>query len=234
MLGSSIEGSLLYASFPSTIRFVTEKADYLTVRQKEILEFIEQFIEREGIAPTHREICERFGYSSYGTVYKHLRLLAEKGYLQRDWNQKRGLWLLKPPPGRKPKSTGTAQRELPFYGLIAAGRPIEAVSGTERLSVPEHLLGGRTGTHYVLRVVGDSMIDEGIHDGDLVIVQSREDADAGEMVVALVGNDATLKRFFPEGPSVRLQPANRHMKPLVFPAADVKIQGIVVGLMRRF
>ena len=211
-----------------------ENPDYLTGRQLEILEFIDQFIEREGIAPTHREICDRFGYRSYGTVYKHLKLLAAKGYLRRDWNQKRGLWLVKPPPTKKPKTTGSAQRELPFYGLIAAGRPIEAVSGTERLSVPEHLLGGRTGTHYVLRVVGDSMVDEGIHDGDLVVVQSRDDADSGEMVVALVGNEATLKRFFPEGPTVRLQPANRNMKPLFYPAPEVKIQGIVVGLMRRF
>jgi repressor LexA len=212
------------------------KADYLTERQKEILEFIEEFRDQEGIAPTHREICERFGYSSYGTVYKHLKLLAQKGFLWRDWNQKRGLQLLKGAPGRKAARApaGSGVREMPFLGLIAAGRPIEALSGSERLGVPEHLLGRRLGPHYVLRVVGDSMIEEGIHDGDLVVVQSREEAEPGEMVVALVGNDATLKRFYPEGRKVRLQPANPHMKPILVPAADVRVQGIVVGLMRRF
>lgn len=213
---------------------MARKPDYLTERQKEILEYIEQFREQQGIAPTHREICERFGYSSYGTVYKHLRLLAEKGFLWRDWNQKRGLQLLKPAPGKKVKSEGRSLKDLPFFGRIAAGRPIEAVAGNERISVPEHLLGGRLGAHYVLRVVGDSMIDEGIHDGDFVVVQSREKAEAGEMVVALVGNEATLKRFFPEGQKVRLQPANPAMKPLFVPANDVRVQGIVVGLMRRF
>jgi len=215
---------------------MVRKADYLTQRQKEILEFIEDFHEREGIAPTHREICDRFGYSSYGTVYKHLKLLAEKGYLWRDWNQKRGLKLLKPIPGRRGSGDGPGGfKELPFFGLIAAGKPIEALSGSDRLSVPEHLLGGRrSGSHYVLRVKGDSMIDEGIHDGDFVVVQSREAADAGEMVVALVGEEATLKRFFPEGERVRLQPANPHMQPFFVPAADVRVQGVVVGLMRRF
>jgi repressor LexA len=212
------------------------KTDYLTERQKEILEFVEEFREQEGIAPTHREICEHFGYSSYGTVYKHLKLLAQKGYLWRDWNQKRGLQLLKAAPGRRAArgAAGAALRELPFYGLIAAGRPIEAVSGSERLAVPEHILGRRIGPHYVLRVVGDSMIEEGIHDGDLVVVQSREEAEPGEMVVALVGSEATLKRIYPEGRRVRLQPANPRMKPIFVPAGDVRVQGIVVGLMRRF
>jgi repressor LexA len=213
---------------------MARKADYLTERQKEILEYIEQFREQQGIAPTHREICERFGYSSYGTVYKHLRLLAEKGFLWRDWNQKRGLQLLKPAPGKKPKTESRTLKELPFYGRIAAGRPIEAVTSNERIAVPEHLLGGKLGTHYVLRVVGDSMIEEGIHDGDFVVVQSREKAEAGEMVVALVGSEATLKRFYPEGKEVRLQPANHTMKPILVPANDVRVQGIVVGLMRRF
>lgn len=214
---------------------MAERADYLTERQKEILDFIEEFQQREGIAPTHREICEQFGYSSYGTVYKHLKLLAEKGFLWRDWNQKRGLKLLRPAPGKRPRREGEAVRELPFYGLIAAGRPIEAVSGNERLAVPEHLLGRRRGRHYVLRVAGDSMIDEGIHDGDLVVVQAREKAESGEMVVALVGGEeATLKRFFPEGKRVRLQPANPNMEPFWVPASELTVQGIVVGLMRRF
>ena len=205
---------------------------YLTERQRDILEFIQQFQRERGIAPTHREICERFGYSSYGTVYKHLKLLQQKGFLRKDWNQKRGIELLRPVPGGG--DALEAAVELPFYGRIAAGLPIEAVTGDETLHVPQHLLGRRRGEHYVLEVVGESMIDEGIHEGDLVIVLQRELAEPGDMVVALVGHEATLKRFYPEGDTVRLQPANPHMQPIRVPARDVRVQGIVVGLMRRF
>jgi repressor LexA len=204
---------------------------YLTERQKEILEFIQEYRRDKGIAPTHREICEKFGFSSYGTAYKHLKLLQEKGFLRRDWNQKRGIELLRAIPGGE---GGTVEKELPYYGRIAAGRPIEALAGSERVAVPGHLMSGRPGDHYVLRVVGDSMIEEGIHDGDFVIVLRRDAAEPGEMVVALVGDDATLKRFFPEGKMVRLQPAHPTMEPIIVPATNVRVQGVVVGLMRKF
>lgn len=203
---------------------------YLTERQKEILEFIQDYRKERGIAPTHREICEKFGFSSYGTAYKHLKLLQEKGFLRRDWNQKRGIELLRAIPGGE----GTAEKDLPFFGRIAAGRPIEAVSGHERVAVPGHLMSGRPGDHYVLRVVGDSMINEGIHDGDYVIVLRRDAAEPGEMVVALIGDDATLKRFYPEGKMVRLQPAHPTMDPIWVPASNLRVQGVVVGLMRKF
>ncbi|MGH9362328.1 MAG: transcriptional repressor LexA [Thermoanaerobaculia bacterium] len=210
---------------------MSAKPAYLTERQREILEYIQEFLRTQGIAPTHREICERFGFSSYGTVYKHLRLLQDKGYLRRDWNQKRGMELIRAIPGG---GSTASQVELPFFGRIAAGRPIEAVAGNERLAVPTHLLSTRAGDHYVLRVVGDSMIEEGIQDGDYVVVLRRERAEPGEMVVALVGDDATLKRFFPEGETVRLQPANPAMQAIRVPARDLRVQGIVVGLMRKF
>jgi repressor LexA len=203
---------------------------YLTERQKEILEFIQEYRRERGIAPTHREICEKFGFSSYGTAYKHLKLLQEKGFLRRDWNQKRGIELLRAIPGGE----GTTEKELAFHGYIAAGRPIEAVSSQDRVAVPGHLLSGRPGDHYVLRVVGDSMIEEGIHDGDFVIVLRRDAAEPGEMVVALIGDDATLKRFYPEGKMVRLQPAHPTMEPIYVPAGNVRVQGVVVGLMRKF
>lgn len=207
------------------------KKDYLTKRQKEILDFIHGFREERGYSPTHLEIRHKFGYSSYGTVYKHLKLLEDKGYLTREPNQKRGVMLVEE---HLPK-TGRLEVELPFFGQIAAGRPIEALPGDESLGVPSHLMGGRRDAeHYVLRVAGDSMIDEGIFDGDYVVVQLREEATAGEMVVALIGDDATLKQFYPEGKKVRLQPANPSMPPIYVPADQVKIQGIVVGLMRKF
>jgi repressor LexA len=211
-----------------------KKPSYLTERQKAILEFLEEYQERKGLAPTLREICENFGFSSYGTAYKHLRLLGEKGFLRRDWNQKRGLEILKSSPTRPaPSSDGDG---LPFLGRIAAGRPIEAITQTERVDVPAHLLAGRGGNadHYVLQVVGDSMIGEGIFDGDWVVVERRERADVGEVVVALVGEEATVKRFYPEGETIRLQPSNPSMQPIRVPARDVRVQGVIVGLMRRF
>jgi repressor LexA len=164
---------------------MARKPVYLTERQRDILEYIQQFQRERGIAPTHREICERFGYSSYGTVYKHLKLLQQKGFLRKDWNQKRGIELLRPVPGGADAVESSV--ELPYFGRIAAGMPLEAVSGDETLNVPHHLLGRRRGEHYVLEVVGESMIDEGIHEGDLVIVLQRELAEPGDMVVALIG-----------------------------------------------
>src|SRR5687768_14653956 len=143
----------------------------LTERQKAILDFFAEFHRRHGYPPTHREIRDRFGYTSYGTVHKHLRLLREKGYLAGEQHQKRGL--------RLAPSEETVAPELPFLGRIAAGRPIEAIAGQDRLAVPPSLLHGPIDDHYVLRVVGDSMIEEGIHDGDLVVVRRRDQATPG-------------------------------------------------------
>ena len=219
---------------------------FLTRRQKAILDFISDFHQREGVMPTHREICEQFGYSSYGTVHKHLRLLREKGYLRRHWNQKRGLELVADPANAATGSSASggsggeltegaqALVDLPFLGQIAAGRPIEALPGDEVLPVPRHLMGRNGHRHYVLKVQGQSMIEEGIHDGDYVIVQQQEHADSGEMVVALIDGEATLKRFYPEGPRVRLQPANANMEPIWVPADRLRLQGVVIGLMRRY
>ncbi|MEM7050737.1 MAG: transcriptional repressor LexA [Acidobacteriota bacterium] len=207
---------------------MAERPNYLTERQKEILDFILEFQRDRGVSPTHREICEHFGYSSYGTVYKHLKLLQEKGFLRREWNQKRGIEVVD-----RQTEEGSGD-DLPFFGRIAAGQPIEALPGDERIGVPGHLIGARRSDHYVLEVVGDSMIDEGIHEGDLVVVQRQEVARPGEMVVALVGSDATLKRFHPEGDQVRLQPANKNMEPIYVSARELRIQGVAVGLMRRF
>jgi repressor LexA len=204
-------------------------ARFLTARQRQILDFIRDFQRREGISPTHREIRDRFGYSSYGTVHKHLKLLEEKGYLTRHWNQKRGVELTGPAA-----ESAASARHVPYFGRIAAGRPIEAIAGDEQVTVPEQLLASGPGRHYVLKVVGDSMIDEGVHDGDFVVVQEQSLAQPGQMVVALLGDDVTLKRYFPEGKKVRLQPANPRMEPIFVPARELRLQGIVVGLMRRF
>lgn len=199
---------------------------YLTERQRDILEFIRDFQKKKGVAPTHREICDHFGFSSYGTVYKHLSLLQKKGLIRKDWNQKRGVEIV------EEKETSPEIRELPFLGYIAAGQPLDVVASNETITVPQVLTS--RGENYVLKVRGDSMIDDGIHDGDFVIITKRELAENGQMVVANVRGEVTLKRFYREGGRVRLQPANERMTPIMVKADEVMIQGIVVGLMRRF
>ncbi len=204
---------------------------YLTERQRDILSFIREFQKQRGVAPTHREICDHFGFSSYGTVYKHLSLLEKKGLIRRDWNQKRGVELVEQEAPARPPATSTA-RELPLFGYIAAGRPLDVDVSDETITVPEHLT--TRGENYVLKVRGDSMVDDGILDGDLVIIARRERADNGEMVVANVNGEVTLKRIYTEGVRVRLQPANSLMSPIYAAARAVAVQGVVVGLMRRF
>lgn len=204
---------------------------YLTERQRDILNFIMEFQKDHGVAPTHREICDHFGFSSYGTVYKHLSLLQKKGLIRRDWNQKRGVEVVeKEVPSARNEREST--RELPLFGYIAAGRPLDVETSNETIAVPEHLTS--RGENYVLKVRGDSMVDDGILDGDLVIIARRERADNGEMVVANVNGEVTLKRLYKEGDRVRLQPANSMMSPIFAAARDVAVQGVVVGLMRRF
>jgi repressor LexA len=202
---------------------------YLTERQRDILAFIKEYQKSRGIAPTHREICEQFGFSSYGTVYKHLSLLQKKGLIRRDWNQKRGVELVENDASPVPEQTTLA---LPFLGYIAAGQPLDVVQSNETIHVPLELTS--RGENYVLKVRGESMIEDGIHDGDFVIIEQRPTAENGEMVVASVAGDVTLKRFYKEGRRIRLQPANSSMAPIYARAEDVRVQGIVVGLMRRF
>ncbi|HXG57487.1 MAG TPA: transcriptional repressor LexA [Thermoanaerobaculia bacterium] len=203
---------------------------YLTERQRDILNFIRDFQRERGVAPTHREICDRFGFSSFGTVYKHLSLLEKKGLIRRDWNQKRGVELVDGASGSPATAGGV--RELPLFGYIAAGRPLDVEPSNETITVPEHLT--TRGENYVLKVRGDSMIEDGILDGDLVIIAPREDAHNGEMVVANVAGEVTLKRFYRERERIRLQPANSMMSPIYVSKGDVAVQGVVVGLMRRF
>jgi repressor LexA len=211
---------------------------YVTERQRDILNFIRTFQKERGVAPTHREICDHFGFSSYGTVYKHLSLLEKKGLIRRDWNQKRGVEVVDFEEEAKEKRAGSRRderssvRELPLFGYIAAGRPLDVDVSSEMISVPEHLT--TRGENYVLKVRGDSMMDDGILDGDLVIIARKQVADNGEMVVANVNGEVTLKRLYREGERVRLQPANSMMSPIYAAARDVAVQGVVVGLMRRF
>jgi repressor LexA len=199
---------------------------YLTRRQKEILDFLRRHIDRRGYAPTIEEIGDHFGLRSLATVHKHLANLQEKGLIRRQTYRSRALELVR---------TNVSLRaiELPLLGRVAAGVPIEAVQAAETILVPEDLV-GRQET-YVLQVKGDSMIEEQIRDGDFVIVENRTEARDGEMVIALLdGENVTLKKLFREGDQVRLQPANPRVKPLIVDAGKVRIQGVVIGVLRKY
>ena len=198
----------------------------LTKRQREILDFLSEFIEQNNYAPSLEEVGRRFGLSSLATVHKHLTNLQEKGFIKRAWNRSRSVELL-------PTRVGTRAVDLPLLGNVAAGVPIEAVVSTETVAVPENLVGKRD--TYALRVRGDSMIDDQIRDADVVIVEDRKTADNGEMVIALLrGTEVTLKKFYRDKGRIRLQPANERIQPLLLDADLVQIQGVVVGLMRRY
>jgi repressor LexA len=200
----------------------------VTRRQREILDFIAGHLDAKGYAPSFEEIARQFGFHSLATVHEHLTNLERKGYIRRAHNESRAIEII-PPKGQ------TGATELPLLGLVAAGEPIEAISGNDTIAVPDELL-PRRGRSYVLKVRGDSMIDEHIKDGDFVVVQERNQADSGQTVVALVhGDSATVKRFYREpGGWIRLQPANPTMQPLRVNERDVIVQGVVVGVIRKY
>ena len=200
---------------------------YLTEKQRDVLEFIRLKLDAAGVAPTLQEIAAEFGFRSTASAQKHVGLLEKKGFIRREKHQKRGLVL-----------TATSHRRegddrVPLLGVVAAGSPIESIADPEPFAVPRGLL--RSGDHYVLQVRGDSMIDEGIRDGDFVVVQSTPDATDGDVVVALLDDEVTLKRLYREdGRTYRLQPANLDLPPIFVPADRLKVQGVVVGLVRRY
>ncbi len=200
----------------------------LTKRQGEILRYIEGFLRFRGYAPSLYEIAEEFEYRSVATVHEHIANLQEKGYIRKEASRSRSIELVE-------RDFRVSATVLPLLGNVAAGVPIEAISDSEQVAVPEDMIAGSPAEHYVLRVQGDSMIDEQIRDGDHVIVQSRQTANNGEMVIALVdGESATMKKFYMEGARVRLQPANANLQPLLYDTARVTIQGVVVGVIRRY
>lgn len=200
----------------------------LTKRQKQILDYLESYIRTNGYAPSFEEIAEHFTFHSLATVHEHLTNLERKGYIARAHNESRSIEIV-PARGR------TGATELPLLGQVAAGEPIEAINSNETISVPDDLI-PRRGNSYVLRVRGDSMVGEHIQDGDYVVVHSRNTAAEGEMVIALVqGNSATVKRLFREpGGWMRLEPANEAVPPIRVHEDDLLVQGVVVGVMRKY
>lgn len=196
----------------------------LTKKQKAILDYVQHYISSQGYAPTLREIGQHFGLNSVATVHKHLKTLEEKGMLRREEGRARCVEINE--PGRGPQAS-----EVPMLGLVAAGSPIEALEQPESITLPEDMLGANE--TFVLTVKGDSMIEDHIMDGDHIIVERRASAQNGEIVVALIDNEATVKRFYKEAGRVRLQPANAALQPIYVEAGDLRIQGVVIGILRK-
>ncbi len=199
----------------------------LTKRQREILHYLSAYSDEYGYAPSFEEIAKQFNYNSLATVHEHLTNLERKSYIKRNYNESRGIEIL-------PSNEFARSMQLPILGAVAAGMPIEAIDQHEMVSVPESFL-RHGGNHYVLNVRGNSMIDEHICDGDLVVVSERQTAHAGDTVIALIdGTSATVKKYYRERDGrIRLQPANAAMDPIYVHENDLAIQGIVVGVMRR-
>jgi len=198
----------------------------LTKRQKQILDYLRDFIEKNGYAPSLIEISKHFNLNSISTIHKHLIHLEEKGLIRRHWNRARAIEVVSSQPNPE-------ARDVPLAGLISAGQPIEAVRANELVAVPEDMIGHRD--VYVLKVKGESMVDEQVREGDYVVVESRAEARNGEMVVALLdGENATLKKYYREKEEIRLQPAHPTMKPIYVKENDLKIQGVVIGLLRKY
>jgi repressor LexA len=198
----------------------------ITRRQKEVLDFLSGFTQKNGYSPSYEEIASGLGLSSLATVHKHVTNLQNKGLLQRTHNRSRSIDVLPTRMGKR-----SAER-LPLLGRIAAGRPVEAIETAESISLGD-IIGNRE--VFALEVRGDSMRDEHIVSGDYVLVERTRIAHEGEIIVALIdGSDATLKRFYREGNMIRLQPSNAEMSPIFAPATSVSIQGKVLGVLRKY
>ncbi|MBA3677820.1 MAG: transcriptional repressor LexA [Sphingosinicella sp.] len=220
----------------------------LTRKQHELLRYIHHHLSDQGVSPSFEEMKEALDLKSKSGVHRLISALEERGFIRRLANRARALEVLKMPDtaGAKadnvsafptpPKTMPIAANdiiELPLHGKIAAGTPIEALQGTESLAVPAALLG--PGEHYALEVAGDSMVEEGILDGDYALIRKTDTARDGEIVVALIDNaEATLKTFRREGSMIRLDPANRHYDPQRYRPEQVVVQGKLSGLLRRY
>ncbi len=204
----------------------------LTKRQRELYDWISEFVQKHGYSPSFEEIGEGLGLSSLATVHKHVSNLEKKGLLKRDYNRSRSIDLIAPKGKMKQVMAAAAGTELPLLGRIAAGRPVEAVENPETISLTDFT---RSKDVFVLEVRGESMQDEAILDGDYILVEKTSVASNGDIVVALVdGVETTLKRIYKEGDKVRLQPSNAAMPPILVPAASVRIQGRVIGVLRKY
>ena len=199
----------------------------LTKKQKQVYDYICEYIDQNSFSPTQMEIKEHFGFKSLGSVQDYIRYLKNSGHLQNDPNSVRGLR-----PTEELSSTENAI-EIPLHGKVAAGNPIEAFEGSESIGIPASLLTS-SGNHFALTVSGESMIEDGILDGDVIIVKERHTANNGETIIATINNEATVKRYYKKSNQIELHPANSSMSPIIIRDGDFHIKGILVGLYRSY
>jgi repressor LexA len=198
----------------------------LTEKQKAFLEYISRYMDDWGRSPSFEEICSHFGFTSYNTVTTYLKALKRKGYIRlpRKKNQKRAIEVISP--------VETRRFEFPLLGRVAAGKPIEAVEDMDVIEVPSSMIG--QGDHFVLQVKGDSMKEDGILDGDFIVVRKQPTAENGETVVALINNEATVKKYYRRRNYVELRPAHTDMEPIIVRKGDLRIEGKIVGVIRHY
>ncbi len=204
----------------------------ITIKQKAILDFITSYSSETGCAPTQREILEHFGFKSFGSIQRYIKYLVDAGYLESDWNARRGLKLVDSPSGSSPHTSSS--EEVPLLGLIAAGNPIEALENpNDFISVPKDMM--RSGQRYfALTISGDSMINAGILNGDTVLCRHVTQASQGQIVVAVIDGEATLKYYFRHADHIELRPANDRLSPIIVTQGDFKIAGVLSGLIRSY
>jgi repressor LexA len=198
----------------------------LTEKQKAFLEYIARYMEDWGQSPSFEEICSHFGFTSYNTVTTYLKTLERKGYIRlpNKKNQKRAIEVISP--------VETRRLDFPLLGRVAAGKPIEAVEEVDTIEVPPSMTG--QGDHFVLKVRGDSMKEDGILDGDFIVVKKQPTAENGQTVVALINNEATVKKYYKQKNYVELRPSHADMEPILIKEGDLRIEGRVVGVMRNY
>lgn len=201
----------------------------LTKKQKQVYDYIVEYIAQYSYSPTQMEIKDHFCFKSLGSVQDYIRYLKDANYIQNDPNSVRGLT-----PVEQISTTANYENviDIPLHGKVAAGNPIEAIEGNEFISVPTSMIGH--GTHYALTISGLSMIEDGILDGDIIVVKEQQTASNGETVVAVMNNEATVKRFYKKNDFIELHPANSSMKPIIIKDEDFQIKGVLAGLIRAY
>ena len=208
----------------------------LTRKQKEILDYISDYSSQNGYAPTQKEIKEHFNLKSFGSVQRYIKYLASMQYLEGDWNARRGLKITHKAQHdlmETPQHRHHGVEEIPLLGLVAAGNPIEAIENNEKVSVPPGMLKSAH-NHFALTIKGQSMIEDGILDGDVVVCRQANHANQGETIVATIDGNATIKNYYKHAGHIELRPANSSMKPIIVRDGDFCIVGILVGLLRSY
>lgn len=262
-IGLMADGRLRLEIFMAPTKHDNKEPKPLTLKEKNVLQFLESYMLEHGISPTYQEICDHFGFASYNSVQRYLKQLEAKSYIALPWgNQKRAITLLHPSSSMQealaemqsrdvptPAEVSPEAVSLPLLGRVAAGQPLEAFEHDEFIDVPTSMVKQADKT-FALRVQGQSMIEDGILDGDIILVQEQKTARNGEIIVAVVENEATVKRFYMHNKEnkqsdsnvhslggtkmIELRPANSSMESLWYHPSEVEIRGVVVSLIRQF